>query len=53
MTRTELGKPPGTDFLEKIYQQKEEEKRMRYEEAEKNKWPGQQANPQNYNFEVP
>ena len=37
MERTELGKAPGSDFLEEIYKRKEEEKRIRLEEAERNK----------------
>lgn len=37
MERTDIEKPPGYEFLEDIYRRKEEEKRLRFEQAEKDK----------------
>lgn len=34
MERTTVQKTPGTDFLEEIYKRKEEEKRIRFKQAE-------------------
>lgn len=36
MERTSEQKTPGTDFLEEIYKRKEEEKRIRFKQAEMN-----------------
>lgn len=35
MEKTDFEKPPGYEYLEQIYRDREEEKRIRFEQAEK------------------